>query len=510
MQTAFQKTSFHTGLVWLRRDLRVHDNAALNAALRCCAQVHCVFIFDRQILEGLPHADRRVEFIHSSLLELDDTLRKLSGHHTGGLIVLHDWASEALPKLALDLHAQAVFCAQDYEPVAQDRDAKVAQSLQRHGIALTKVKDHVIFEKDEILTQAAKPYTVFTPYKRAWLARLAQQLEQSVQAFPASSNTHASSFSSLAPRPAAYAAPIISLQDLGFVRTNLQELHIPTGMSGAQKLLDDFWERMDAYDQTRDYPAVKGPSYLGVHLRFGTLSIRHLASLAWQRQVCGSTGAATWLSELAWRDFYFQILANFPHVAHSSFKPEYDQIVWETGSDAQTLFDLWCQGKTGYPLVDAAMAQLAQTGYMHNRLRMVAGSFLVKHLGLDWRWGERYFAEKLNDFDLAANNGGWQWVSSCGCDAQPYFRIFNPVTQSQKFDAQAKFIRRYVPQLAALDATSIHAPWLAKPGVLSAAGIVLGQHYPAPIVDHVQARNKTLQRYAVVRKVSQASKASTQ
>jgi deoxyribodipyrimidine photo-lyase len=267
---------------------------------------------------------------------------------------------------------------------------------------------------------------------------------------------------------------------------------------------------MDDYDQTRNFPSVKGPSYLGVHLRFGTVSIRQLVGLALQRKLAGSAGAAVWLAELVWRDFYFQVLSNFPHVAENAFKPEYDQITWEQGAHAQTLFAAWCQGTTGYPLVDAAMAQLNQTGYMHNRLRMVAGSFLVKHLGLDWRWGERYFAEKLNDFDLSANNGGWQWVSSSGCDAQPYFRIFNPVSQSEKFDAQGKFIKRYVPQLAGLSAKAIHAPWLAKPVELLAAGVELGRDYPLPIIDHAEARALTLQRYGVVRKKPQASTAVEQ
>jgi deoxyribodipyrimidine photo-lyase len=208
---------------------------------------------------------------------------------------------------------------------------------------------------------------------------------------------------------------------------------------------------------------------------------------------------------LGWRDFYFQILANFPQVATGAFKPEYNAITWTAGDRAQQLFDAWCQGATGYPLVDAAMLQLNQTGYMHNRLRMVAGSFLVKHLGLDWRWGERYFAAHLNDFDLSANNGGWQWVSSSGCDAQPYFRIFNPVTQSEKFDAEGKFIKRYLPQLAGLSTKSIHAPWIAKPLELQAAGIELGRNYPRPVVDHAIARAETLQRYAVVKKVTQDS-----
>jgi deoxyribodipyrimidine photo-lyase len=257
---------------------------------------------------------------------------------------------------------------------------------------------------------------------------------------------------------------------------------------------------MDQYHDTRDFPALKGPSYLSVHLRFGTVSIRRLVALAAQRSAAGSPGAATWLSELVWREFYFQILANFPHVDGHAFRPAYDAIQWEQGARADALFAAWCEGRTGYPIVDAAMAQLNQSGYMHNRLRMVVGSFLVKDLGLDWRRGERYFAEKLNDFDLAANNGGWQWVASSGCDAQPWFRIFNPLSQSRKFDPQGRFIRRYLPQLAALADADIHAPWLASPVARVAAGVALGENYPAPVVDHDAARASTLARYAVVRK----------
>jgi deoxyribodipyrimidine photo-lyase len=259
---------------------------------------------------------------------------------------------------------------------------------------------------------------------------------------------------------------------------------------------------MAHYKDTRDFPAVKGPSYLGVHLRFGTVSIRQLAASALEQQKCGSEGAATWLSELIWRDFYAQILSNFPHAATSAFKPEYESIAWETGDKAQTLFKAWCDGQTGYPLVDAAMAQINQTGYMHNRLRMVSASFLVKDLGIDWRWGERYFAEKLNDFDLSSNNGGWQWAASTGCDAQPYFRIFNPVSQSEKFDAQGKFIRKYLPVLAKLPSAILHSPWLARPLELQAAGVELGKNYPLPIVQHDEARALTLQRYAVVKKTA--------
>jgi len=275
---------------------------------------------------------------------------------------------------------------------------------------------------------------------------------------------------------------------------------LPTGAAGGRSLFAEFFERMDDYQATRDFPAVKGPSYLGVHLRFGTVSVRHLAATAMQRAMQGSNGAAVWLSELVWREFYAQILANFPHVVTGAFKPEYDAIVWEHGKRAQARYAAWCAGQTGYPLVDAAMAQINQTGYMHNRLRMVTASFLVKDLGIDWRWGERYFAQQLNDFDLSSNNGGWQWVASTGCDAQPYFRIFNPVSQSEKFDPQGKFIRRYLPQLAKLPTGALHAPWSAAPLELHAAGVRLGHDYPAPVVLHDDARKSTLARYAAVRR----------
>jgi deoxyribodipyrimidine photo-lyase len=289
------------------------------------------------------------------------------------------------------------------------------------------------------------------------------------------------------------------LDSLGFERTNLHELALGAGEAGAQALLDDFLPRMQRYDTTRDFPAVKGPSYLSMHLRFGTVSIRGLAHEALTRSRLGSHGASVWLSELIWRDFYHQVLHHHPGVVDSAFKPAYDAIKWEHGKRADTLFAAWCEGRTGYPLVDAAMAQINQTGYMHNRLRMVVASFLVKDLGIDWRWGERYFAQHLNDYDLAANNGGWQWAASTGCDAQPYFRIFNPTSQSEKFDAAGKFIRRYVPVLAKLSDKAIHAPWLAKPLELIEAGVTLGSDYPLPIVAHDEARAKTLERYAVVK-----------
>jgi len=478
--------------MWFRRDLRAFDNAALYHALKSCRQVHCVFVFDRAILDSLPRLDRRVEFIHESLVSLDAELRAVAGDTKAGLIVRHAVAADELPQLAKTLGVQEVFANHDDEPDALTRDAKVRGALANAGIGFQTYKDHVIFERSEVLTQMGKPYGVFTPYKNAWLKKVNDFY---LRSYPVGKYIKA-----LAPRPQAYQVPIPALAELGFEPTNLSSLHVPTGSPGGLALFEDFFGRMDLYDETRNFPAVKGPSYLGVHLRFGTVSIRQLASTGFHRMLAGSKGAEVWLSELIWRDFYHQILHHHPRVVNASFKPEYDAIKWEHNKHAKELFAAWCEGRTGYPLVDAAMAQINQTGYMHNRLRMVVASFLVKDLGIDWRWGERYFAQHLNDFDLAANNGGWQWASSSGCDAQPYFRIFNPISQSEKFDSEGKFIRRYVPALAKLSNAAIHAPWLAKPMELQAAGFQMGKDYPAPIVDHAEARTLTLQRYAVVKK----------
>ncbi|MFN4117447.1 cryptochrome/photolyase family protein [Acidovorax sp.] len=484
-------SAYPCGLVWFRRDLRAEDHAALYHALTQCAQVHCVFVFDTDILDTLPRADRRVEFIRESLVELDAALRNLCGHAQGGLIVRHAAASEAVPALAEELGAQAVFANHDDEPAALERDSQVRTRLAAASRAFHTFKDHTVLERSEVLTQSGSPYSVFTPYKNAWLKKVdAFQLSS----YPVERHAHR-----LAPRPPTCRHAVPDLAWLGFEPAGLAQLRIPTGASGARQLLKDFLGRIARYDTARDFPAIKGPSYLSVHLRFGTISPRVLARTAHGLMREGNAGATTWLSELIWRDFYFQILHHHPHVVGHSFKPAYDAIQWETGPEADALFAAWCEGRTGYPLVDAAMAQINQTGYMHNRLRMVVASFLVKDLGLDWRRGEAYFAEHLNDFDLAANNGGWQWASSSGCDAQPYFRIFNPVSQSEKFDPEGKFIRRYLPQLARLPDKALHAPWLARPLDLQEAGVHLGRDYPHPVVDHDAARQRTLARYAVVK-----------
>lgn len=474
---------YASALVWFRRDLRCADHAALYHALKAARAVHGAFVFDPALLASLPRQDRRVEFIRDSVAALDGALRALGG---GGVHVLQGAPATGLPGLAQRLGVQAVFANHDDEPSSLARDAAVREQLAAGGIALHTFKDHVIFEREEVLTQAGKPYSVFTPYSRAWHARLDDFY---LKPYPVERYAHRLA--------STQAPPVPELEALGFRRTNLRTLGIHPGAAGAEALLQDFAARMDRYDSLRDLPALKGPSYLGVHLRFGTVSIRRLAALARGR---ASAGAATWLKELAWRDFYAQVLANFPQVGEGrSFRPEYDRIAWEDGPAAEERFAAWCEGRTGYPLVDAAMAQLNQTGYMHNRLRMVAASFLCKDLGIDWRWGERYFAEKLNDYDLASNNGGWQWASSSGCDAQPYFRIFNPVSQGERFDPEGRFVVRYLPQLARLPKSAIHAPWKASPGELAGAGVTLGRDYPLPIVDHARAREETLRRYAVVK-----------
>ena len=493
-----------TALVWLRRDLRLHDHAALHAALQSAQQVVLVFVFDTGILNPLPRCDRRVEFIRESLVEIDAALRAMAPH--AGLICRYGDPLVEIPALAQKMGAAMVVAAHDDEPQALARDAAVAQTLKVAGVHWHSVKDQVVFERREVLTQTGKPYGVFSPYLRAWLARL-----ESADGADVAERSTAGLAHKLAAVDATLACGVPSLRSMGFETSNLRQLGITPGSSGAQALLEDFLPRMGAYEERRNFPSVKGPSYMGVHLRFGTVSIRELVRVALPAQRSGDPGARVWLAELVWREFYVQILANFPHVATHAFKPEYDTIQWDGDDLAQQRFTAWCAGRTGYPLVDAAMLQLNQSGYMHNRLRMVAGSFLVKHLGLDWRWGERYFAQQLNDFDLASNNGGWQWVASSGCDAQPYFRIFNPIAQSEKFDTQGAFIRRYLPALAQLNAKSIHAPWLARPQELAAAGVTLGEgpdaNYPLPIVDHAQARAKTLLRYSVVKKPGLGSEA---
>ncbi len=458
-------------LVWFRRDLRDFDHAALHHALNQARQVVCAFIFDREILDRLPNpADRRVEFIHASVAELQQALAAKGG----GLIVRYGVAREEIVRLAAELGVDALFYNHDDDPAARARDADVEAALASRQVAVHHYKDTVIFERDEVLTGAGTPFSVFTPYKNAWLKALTPSclrgwsVEDTDRLVP-------------------HSTPLPGLEGMGFAPTNLRELKLPTGMAGGAQLFDDFLDRIERYQETRDFPAIKGPSYLSVHLRFGTVSIRQLAAAAWQH---GGRGAQTWLSELIWRDFYHQVLWHRPEVAAGhAFKAQYDDLPWPNPPGH---FEAWCAARTGYPLVDAAMRQLNQTGYMHNRLRMVAASFLTKDLLVDWRLGERYFADALIDFDLAANSGGWQWAASVGCDAQPWFRIFNPVTQSERFDAEGRFIRRYLPELAGVADRYIHAPWTMPDAEQSRCGVVIGRDYPAPVVDHAVQRVQAL------------------
>lgn len=418
-------------IFWFRRDLRIEDNHGLFQALSASEPVLPLFIFDTNILDRLPSKkDGRVEFIHQAITLLNEAI---GGH----LCVKHGNPLAVFKDLMTKWDIVRIYTNHDYERYGLDRDASISELAQEKGIEFRSFKDQVVFEKDEVLSGAGTPYTVFTPYSRKWKALLA---ETSLPNFPSSESTNYVSDTFTLP----------SLADIGFQ---------PSGLLFPQASVADGLIR--AYAQDRDFPAKPGTSRLSVHLRFGTLSIRSLV-----RQAIGKS--EVWLNELIWRDFYFNILHHFPHISEKhSFRKEYDRMNWRNNEEE---FKAWCEGKTGYPIVDAGMRELNATGFMHNRVRMIVASFLVKHLLIDWRWGEAYFAEKLLDFDFAANNGGWQWASGSGCDAAPYFRVFNPTLQTQKFDQSLAYIKKWVPELQELS-------------------------YPAPIVNHELARARVLAAY---------------
>lgn len=416
-----------TTLVWLRRDLRLHDHAAFYHALKNNDKVLPIFIFDSNILAQLEDRDdARVTFIHDSLNILKERLEKLGS----SLLVFHGNPLE----IFCSIGPKAVYTNHDYDPYASRRDGEVAKLLAAHGIPFHTFKDEVIFEKDEVVKDDGKPYTVFTPYSRKWKSRLNNFY---VKSYPVEKYHAKLLKTSPLPMPA--------IEDIGFVRSSIQ---FPPRVVKQEVIAK--------YHQTRDFPAIEGTSRLSVHLRFGTVSIRELVRIAQKKN-------EVWLNELIWRDFYHMILWHFPNVERA-FKPAYDKVEWV--NDPVT-FQKWCEGQTGYPIVDAGMRELNTTGYMHNRVRMIVASFLTKHLLIDWRWGEAYFARKLLDFDLAANNGGWQWAASSGCDAAPYFRVFNPELQTEKFDPKLVYIKKWVPELGT-------------------------DRYPAPIVDHAFARQRVL------------------
>ena len=425
-----------TALFWHRRDLRIDDNKGLFEALKQNEIVHPIFIFDKSILDKLPNNDQRILFIYQEIESLKKSYQNLGSD----LWVYYGEPSEIIPKIAQELNCSSVYFNNDYEPYALQRDQEIQVSLNKIKIEFIGKKDHVIFEKNEVLKDDGKPYTIFTPYSRKWKANLKEEdlREYSIEKYSGN----------LVQKQQGEA--LITLEEMGF----------------ESKVLHDFPDRiakneiLKNYHLSRNFPAVKGTSKLSLHLRFGTISIRKLALIAREQN-------ETYLNELIWRDFYQMIIFHFPKSAENSFKAQYDKIIWEKN---EVHFDAWCTGKTGYPIVDAGMRELNATGFMHNRVRMVVASFLTKHLLLDWRLGAAYFAEKLLDFELASNTGGWQWAAGCGCDAAPYFRVFNPQAQQEKFDKSFEYIKKWVPEYGT-------------------------SSYPEPIIEHKFARERILQRF---------------
>ncbi|CAM4249081.1 cryptochrome/photolyase family protein [Flavobacterium terrigena] len=419
---------------WFRRDLRLDDNTALFHALQENGTILPIFIFDETILQHLEKNDARVTFIHNQLEIINKELAKINK----SLAVFYGKPLEIFEKLIAENVITSVYTNHDYEPYARKRDKALNDLFKHHKIEFKTCKDQVIFEKSEITKDDGLPYVVYTPYSNKWKAKLKE--------------TKLINYSSeiLLDKIAQHSYTFLSLNDIGFERTtiSLPEYNI------SEKLVSE-------YEATRNFPALNGTSLIGIHLRFGTISIRKLVQYALQFQ------NDIFLKELIWREFFMQILWHFPHTISKSFKPKYDFIVWDNNED---IFKKWCEGKTGYPMVDAGMRELNTTGHMHNRVRMVVASFLCKHLLIDWRWGETYFASKLLDYEQASNIGNWQWAAGSGVDASPYFRIFNPTEQIKKFDKDLKYIKKWIPEFETLD-------------------------YPNPIVDHKEAREKCLRVY---------------
>jgi deoxyribodipyrimidine photo-lyase len=441
---------------WMRRDMRLDDNRALHSAIEAArqsqGQVLIAFIFDSDILDKLDNAqDRRVAFLHQTLTQIDQEL----GVMGSGVLVGYGappavWAQWISHFREIGTPIQSVHVGRDYEPYAQERDRKLAELFQSSDIAFKGIKDSVIFEKSEVVKDDGKPYTVFTPFSKKWR----KALKPSDYAAVPSSDLLAAT-PTVARETLAF-SPIPTLASMGFTSKNAEDV-LPDSTIDREILL--------AYGAKRDFPSVRGTSRISLHLRFGTVGIREALRAGLQH-------SEKWTTELIWRDFYQMIIYHFPHSAENSFRPAYDAIPWVNN---EAHFEAWCDGRTGYPLVDAGMRELVATGFMHNRVRMVVASFLCKHLLTDWRWGERFFARHLLDFDLASNAGGWQWAAGSGCDAAPYFRVFNPTAQLEKFDKELRYVRKWVPEYG----TSA---------------------YPEPIVDHATARKRAIETYQSVLK----------
>ena len=421
-------------IFWFRRDLRLDDNHGLYEALNSGYPVLPLFIYDTEILDKLPSKkDARVEFITNHLGKIQDKLSQ----YESGLYLVKGKPVDVFRELLTKYQIKAVFANKDYEPYALQRDEKIRKLLHENHSDLKLFKDQVIFEESEVIKDDGKPYTVFTPFSRKWKTRLQ---EKPINIFP--SGKYLDNFLKKQ-------GTIPSLQHIGFE---------PSGIKLPEPLLED--KRLENYKETRNIPALDSTTKTGIHLRFGTISVRKLVSLALQR-------SETYLNELIWREFFMQVLFHFPHVETQNFNPKYDPITWRNNEDE---FEKWCEGKTGYPMVDAGMRELNATGFMHNRVRMVVASFLTKHLLIDWRWGEAYFAEKLLDYEMASNNGNWQWAAGTGCDAAPYFRVFNPMEQHKKFDPKSNYVSKWVPE------------WQ-------------DMNYYQPIVAHKYARERAISTY---------------
>jgi deoxyribodipyrimidine photo-lyase len=421
---------------WFRRDLRLEDNAGLYHALNSGYRVLPVFIFDRNILDKLESSyDRRVSFIHGAL----EHLQKQMTEAGSSLMVLHDSPENAVRKILSGYNVQEFFANHDYEPYATDRDRRIAGILKESGIPFHTFKDQVIFDKDEVLKSDGTPYTVFTPYSRVWKKNLSRKQLEPFASEKLTGNLLKTG-----------SLPFPTIGDIGFDRTDYT-FRLPEADRG---IISD-------YHMNRDKPSLNGTTRIGIHLRFGTVSIRELVTAA-------LVLSDVWLGELIWREFFMSILWHFPHVVDNSFRKKYDSITWRNNEEE---FDRWCNGMTGYPIVDAGMRELNATGFMHNRVRMITASFLTKHLLIDWRWGEAYFASRLLDYELSSNNGNWQWAAGTGCDAAPYFRVFNPAEQTRKFDPDLTYVKKWVPE----HDTPV---------------------YPRMIVDHAFARERALKTYS--------------
>jgi deoxyribodipyrimidine photo-lyase len=422
-------------IFWFRRDLRLHDNVALFNALKSGEKVLPIFIFDTSILDKLPKNDARVSFIIKELRSMNEHLKSFDA----SIDILHGKPIEVFESLIKKYQIASVFTNQDYEPYAIRRDQEILELLKSENISFNSFKDQVIFEKNEITKKDGNPYVVYTPYSKKW-----------IEAYEQINHIHYSSEDLLSQLYTQLKAKELTLEELGFEETNTP---IKNYIFNSRII--------NEYEETRNFPALDNTSKLGPHLRFGTVSVRQMVSRAEEQE------NKTFLKELIWREFFMQILWHFPHTHKDSFKPKYDRIVWRNNEDD---FKKWCNGTTGYPMVDAGMRQLNNTGFMHNRVRMLVGSFLCKHLLIDWRWGEAYFAEKLHDYEMSSNVGNWQWVAGTGVDASPYFRIFNPTSQIKKFDKDFSYIRKWVPDFQELT-------------------------YPSPMVDHKFARERCLRTY---------------